>query len=80
MVVLFLLPLAGCAMLDPRQADPKSPGIARTETIMVDGLPEHLLIRGDDPVRNPVLRPPLEQPADFLAKMRKVREQTRTPR
>ena len=47
--------LAGCASLDPRQVDPPPPGIACTDTIMVDGLPEHLLIRGDDPARNPVL-------------------------
>ena len=53
--VLTLLPLAGCASLDPRQVDPKPPGVARAETIMVDGLPEHLLIRGDDPAKNPVL-------------------------
>ena len=54
-VTLALLPLAGCAPLDPRQADPPPPGIARSETIIVDGLPERLLIRGDDPARNPVL-------------------------
>ncbi len=42
-------------MLDPRQADPQPPGIALTETMVVDGLPERLLIRGDDPAKNPVL-------------------------
>ena len=47
--------LAGCALLDPRQVDPAPPGIARIETVIVDGLPERLLIRGDDPVHNPVL-------------------------
>ena len=57
--LLFLLSgsllLCACAVLDPRQADPPAPGIARSETIMVDGLPERLLIRGRDPVHNPVL-------------------------
>ncbi len=51
----LLLPLAGCAVLDPRQIDPPPPGIARIETITVDGLPERLLIRGSNPARNPVL-------------------------
>ncbi len=50
-----LIALSGCALLDPRQKDPPPPGIARIETIMVDGLPERLLIRGRDPVHNPVL-------------------------
>ena len=40
-------------MLDPRQTDP--PGIARSETLLVDGLPERLLIRGRGPAHNPVL-------------------------
>ena len=52
---LFAFFLSGCAWLDPRQVDPPPPGIARTETIIVDGLPERLLIRGDDSVHNPVL-------------------------
>ena len=51
----LLLPLAGCAVLDPRQTDPPAPGIARLETIDVDGLPERLLVRGRDPAHNPVL-------------------------
>ena len=56
-VLLACLPLflSGCAVLDPRQADPPPPGIARIETITVDGLPERLLIRGNDPAHNPVL-------------------------
>ena len=49
-----LLALPGCA-LDPRQQDPPPPGIARIETITVDGLPERLLIRGRDPAHNPLL-------------------------
>lgn len=55
LVAWTLLPLAGCAVLDPRQADPPPPGIARVETMAVDGLPERLLIRGNDPTHNPVL-------------------------
>lgn len=47
--------LAGCAVLDPRQRDPAPPGIAEEATLNVDGLPEHLLIRGNDPAHNPVL-------------------------
>ena len=54
-LVFVILVFGGCAWLDPRQVDPPAPGIARTETIIVDGLPEHLLIRGNDPVHNPVL-------------------------
>ena len=50
-----LVTLAGCAVLDPRQTDPPPPGIARVETLTVDGLPERLLIRGNDPAHNPVL-------------------------
>ena len=55
LALCLLLPLAGCALVDPRQADPRPPGIARIETIKVDGLPERLLIRGRNPARNPVL-------------------------
>ena len=47
--------LSGCALVDPRQTDPPPPGIARVETMLVDGLPERLLIRGDDPAHNPIL-------------------------
>ncbi len=47
--------LTGCAVLDPRQKDPPPPGIARIETITIDGLPERLLIRGRDPAHNPLL-------------------------
>ena len=47
--------LTGCALLDPRQKDPPPPGITRIETVMVDGLPERLLIRGADPAHNPIL-------------------------
>ncbi len=54
MVVAAALTLTGCGALDPRQADPPPPGIARIETITIDGLPERLLIRGRD-ARNPVL-------------------------
>lgn len=54
-IACMLLPLAGCAVLDPRQVNPPPPGIARIETLVVDGLPEHLLIRGDDPAHNPIL-------------------------
>ena len=53
-VLLCSTLLAGCA-LDPRQQDPPPPGGARIETIMVDGVPERLLIRGEDLVHNPVL-------------------------
>lgn len=42
-------------MLDPRQRDPAPPGIAEEATLNVDGLPERLLIRGNDPAHNPVL-------------------------
>lgn len=55
LLAVALLPLAGCALLDPRQINPPPPGIARIETVVVDGLPERLLIRGDDPAHNPVL-------------------------
>ena len=54
-LTLAALTLAGCAVLDPRQVNPPAPGIARTETIRIDGLPERLLIRGRDPAHNPVL-------------------------
>ena len=38
-----------------RRAGPAAEGSARIETITVDGLPERLLIRGRDPVHNPLL-------------------------
>lgn len=53
--VWLLLATAGCAVMDPRQADVPPPGIAREETVVLGGLPERLLIRGRDPARNPVL-------------------------
>ena len=52
-VLLFVL--TGCAFVDPRQRDPAPPGIAEEATLNVDGLSEHLLIRGNDPAHNPVL-------------------------
>ena len=54
-LIFVVAAVPGCALLDPRQVNPPPPGIARTEMVMVDGLPEHLLIRGSDPVHNPVL-------------------------
>ena len=46
---------SACAVLDPRQRDPPPPGIARVETVVIDGLPERLLIRGNDPAHQPLL-------------------------
>ena len=54
-LVLAAVMLSGCAVLDPRQVDPPPPGIARIETLIVDSLPERLLIRGTDPEHNPIL-------------------------
>ena len=47
--------LAGCAVIDPRQANLPAPGISREETVVLGGLPERLLVRGRDPAHNPVL-------------------------
>lgn len=54
-LVLLVSGVAGCAVIDPRQRDLPPPGVSYSETITVDGLPERLLIRGRDPVHNPVL-------------------------
>jgi pimeloyl-ACP methyl ester carboxylesterase len=54
-LLLTLALLPGCAVIDPRQTDPPPPGIARIETVTIDGLPERLLIRGRDPIHNPLL-------------------------
>ena len=51
----LLLATTGCAVIDPRQADLPAPGVAREETVVLGGLPQRLLIRGQDPARNPVL-------------------------
>ena len=52
--LLLALLLGGCAVVDPSQRDWPAPGVSWEETLVVDGLPERLLIRGQD-ARNPVL-------------------------